>query len=63
MAVPTGVEFDHLGADGGGGLDLRFGRFDEERDPDAGVRQRLADLQPSLEEVYTHYFQEQRHAA
>ena len=28
-----------------------------------GSLTRLADLQPSLEEVYTRYFQEQRHAA
>ena len=28
-----------------------------------GALTRLSDLQPSLEEVYTHYFQEQRHAA
>ncbi|MGZ5903653.1 MAG: ABC transporter ATP-binding protein, partial [Reyranella sp.] len=28
-----------------------------------GALTRLADLQPSLEEVYTHYFQEARHAA
>jgi ABC-2 type transport system ATP-binding protein len=28
-----------------------------------GSLMRLADLQPSLEEVYTRYFQEARHAA
>ena len=28
-----------------------------------GALKRLADLQPSLEEVYTHYFDEVRHAA
>jgi ABC-2 type transport system ATP-binding protein len=28
-----------------------------------GALTRLADLQPSLEEVYTRYFQEARHAA
>ena len=28
-----------------------------------GSLTRLAELQPSLEEVYTRYFQEQRHAA
>jgi ABC-2 type transport system ATP-binding protein len=28
-----------------------------------GALTRLADLQPSLEEVYTHYFKEERHAA
>lgn len=28
-----------------------------------GALTRLADLQPSLEEVYTHYFREERHAA
>jgi ABC-2 type transport system ATP-binding protein len=28
-----------------------------------GSLTRLADLQPSLEEVYTRYFQEARHAA
>ena len=28
-----------------------------------GALTRLSDLQPSLEEVYTHYFEGERHAA
>ena len=41
MAVAARVELDHLGADGGGGLDLGFGRFDEQADADAGLGQGL----------------------
>ena len=35
------MELDHLGAHGGGGLDLGFRRLDEQADADAGVGQGL----------------------
>ncbi|MNI90921.1 hypothetical protein D3C73_1485110 [compost metagenome] len=35
------MELDHLGADGGGGLDLILGRFDEQADADSRVGQGL----------------------
>ncbi len=41
QAIAAGMELDHLGADRSGGLDLILGRFDEQADADAGVRQGL----------------------